>query len=70
MERPNCPLLMPGLTGSAVSFSVPVYCRTPNGRVRVPSRGELLSLCSVGQYLDCPGYLRWEPELRAAGTAP
>lgn len=58
-EVSNCPFLTPKASGRAV-FSVSVYCRLPNGRVRVPTRDQLVFLCSAGQHHDCPGYLRWK----------
>lgn len=60
-DTPTCPFLIPRVSGRAGIFSVPVYCRLPNGRVRVPTRDELLVLCTAGQQYDCPGYRRWKP---------
>jgi hypothetical protein len=58
-EESNCPLLSPRVSGIPVIFSIPVYCRQPSGRVRVPSRDQLMSLCTAGHHHDCPGYRRW-----------
>lgn len=64
----DCPFLMPGVSGSRGRYPIPVYCRLPNGRVRVPSREQLVYLCSAGQHHDCPGYRRWTSrEPTAAG---
>jgi hypothetical protein len=38
--------------------SVGVYCRLPDGRVRVPGREEVKSFCLPGRYRDCPHYRR------------
>ena len=64
-ESENCPFLVPKLDGPPEKFSVPVYCRLPNGRVRVPARDQLVFLCTAGQHHDCPGYRRWKPGHRA-----
>ncbi|MDO8478748.1 MAG: hypothetical protein Q7W02_21625 [Candidatus Rokubacteria bacterium] len=55
----GCPLLMPGASKGRAGFQVAVYCRLPNGRVRVPTPDQLGSLCFAGRYRDCPGYRRW-----------
>jgi len=62
-DASNCPFLMPKLSGRAGIFPVPVYCRLPNGRVRVPTRDQLVVLCSAGHHHDCPGYRRWKPRV-------
>ncbi len=59
-EVSNCPFLIPKVSRRGAVFSVPVYCRLPNGRVRVPTRDQLMFLCTAGQHHDCPGYLRWK----------
>lgn len=59
-DEANCPFLVPALTGPAEGFPVPVYCRAPSGRVRMPSREQLLSLCSGGKHHDCPSCRRWQ----------
>lgn len=58
-DETNCPCLTPAVGHRAGVFPVPVYCRLANGRVRVPTRDELTSLCTVSQYHNCPGYHRW-----------
>jgi hypothetical protein len=60
-EESTCPYLTPKLSGRPATFSVPVYCRKPNGRVRVPSRDQLMALCTAGHHHDCPGYRRLKP---------
>ena len=64
-KLPSCPFLTPKVERRRGRFPVPVYCRMPNGRVRVPTREQLAFLCTAGQHHDCPGYLRWKPEHRA-----
>jgi len=58
-EESSCPFLMPRVSGPPMAFSIPVYCRQPNGRVRVPPRDQLMFLRTAGQHDDCPGSLRW-----------
>jgi hypothetical protein len=33
-----------------------VYCRLPDGTVRVPSRDETERFCTTGRQGECPGY--------------
>ncbi len=60
-EGSDCPFLTPKVSGRPPVFSIPVYCRQPNGRVRVPPRDQLMFLCTAGHHHDCPGYRRWRP---------
>jgi len=55
----GCPLLMPGARPEHGRAGVAVYCRLPDGRVRMPTREEFESLCFVERHRDCPGYRRW-----------
>jgi hypothetical protein len=68
-DRVACPHLMPKVVRRAGGFPAPasVYCRLPNGRVRVPSRDQVASLCTSGQYFRCTGYRRWERSWTASG---
>ena len=66
-EESNCPYLTPRVSGRAGVFPVPVYCRLPNGRVRVPPREQLVCLCTAGQHHHCPGYRRWRPSRGETG---
>jgi hypothetical protein len=59
IEAANCPCLTPEISPRRGSLPVPVYCRLGNGRVRVPSPEQLVSLCTAGQHHNCPGYRRW-----------
>ena len=65
-ETPNCPFLVPEVSDPLGPLSLPVYCRLPNGRVRIPTRDQLAYLCSAGHHQNCPGYDRWAPP-RAVG---
>lgn len=67
-EERNCPCLTPAVARRAGVFPVPVYCRLASGRVRVPTRDELASLCTADQYHDCPGYRRWAASLAWEGV--
>lgn len=65
-EESICPFLTPRVSeGTPVIFSIPVYCRQPNGRVRVPLRDQLMFLCTAGHHQDCPGYRRWRSKAMA-----
>jgi len=56
----NCPYLMPKVSARTAIHSLAVYCRLPNGRVRIPTSDQLKSLCVDGQHHDCPGYRRFK----------
>ncbi len=58
IEALNCPCLTPAVARRGGKFPVPVYCRLPNGRVRIPTPEQLASLCTAGQHHNCPGYRR------------
>jgi hypothetical protein len=64
----SCPLLVPEGYGLEDSSRLPFYCRRPDGRVRVPTRAELRSLCFDARYGDCPGYRR-AVEVALAGAS-
>ena len=67
MKAMDCPLLIPGASRKPGGVPIPVYCRLPSGRVRVPTRMELESLCFVERHQDCPGYRRWARIRTASG---
>jgi len=69
LDGAPCPNLMPRPVRRPGGFPVPVsvYCRVPNGRVRVPTREQLASLCVGGRYPNCPGYRRWARSWNASG---
>jgi hypothetical protein len=57
-ERANCPFLIPK---TSLPSPVPVYCRLPNGKVRVPTPDQLAVLCGADHYHDCMTFRRWDP---------
>ena len=62
-EATSCPCLIPALERRAGAFAAPVHCRPGKGRVRVPTRDQLASLCTAGASYECPGYRRWATSL-------
>ena len=60
-ERANCPFLIPKTSLLRAAIPVSVYCRLPNGKVRVPTPDQLAVLCSAGHYHDCTTFRRWDP---------
>ncbi|MBI4611610.1 MAG: hypothetical protein HY726_21685 [Candidatus Rokubacteria bacterium] len=56
IEHEGCPFLRPAMTVRLLAFPIAVYCRLPNGRVRVPSRDELIRFCTSRRSEDCPRY--------------
>jgi hypothetical protein len=67
MRTTDCPFFQPSRSLardlSAVGVyqdmtSVGVYCRMPDGTVRVPGREEVRAFCVPGRYQDCPHYQR------------
>jgi hypothetical protein len=53
-----CPFLTPPGSLSSDRTAVAIYCRFPNGRVHVPSREEVKSVCAVGRFRECLHYRR------------
>jgi hypothetical protein len=51
----ECPLVQPGVPSRDTTG---LYCRLPNGRVRVPEQEERLRYCLPGEFDACPVYLR------------
>ena len=66
--RANCPFLIPKTSLPLMVIPVPLYCRLPNGRIRVPAPDQLATRCSADHYHDCPTFRRWDPKRRE--TAP
>lgn len=58
VEIEPCPYLRPAAGELATTPPYAVYCRFPDGRIRVPSRDEVTRFCASGHNLDCPGYRR------------
>ena len=65
----GCPLLRPAGYAGSGRPPVPVYCRLPSGKVRVPTPAELGSLCFVERYRDCSGYRRWAKSRRGLAAS-
>lgn len=57
-EANACPFLRPETAERLAAFPVGVYCRLPDGRVRIPSRDELVRFCTTGRHDDCFAYRR------------
>ena len=57
-ETPKCPYLRPHRADRLAAFPMGVYCRLPDGRVRIPSRDELARFCTTGHHADCIGFRR------------
>ncbi len=55
VER-DCPFLQPVVADWIWMYPTGLYCKHPTGRVRIPSRGTVVSFCTSGHYDDCPGY--------------
>jgi hypothetical protein len=53
----ECPYLQPArpLSGGRL---IGIYCRMPDGRVRVPPEDERRRFCLRGQFEQCPAYRR------------
>ncbi len=71
-DASSCPFLAPTIGGLlGIYYPATVYCRLPNGRVRVPSPEQFAYLCTAGRHHDCPGYRRWKSRSRtSAGRSP
>ena len=57
----ECPLLQPSRSLGHRGRAIGVYCRVPDGRVRVPPTDELRRFCLAGQWPRCPVYRRHAP---------
>ncbi len=57
-ETPKYPYLRPVGADRLGAFPVGVYCRFPDGRVRIPSRDEPARFCTIGHHADCIGFRR------------
>jgi hypothetical protein len=53
-ESRECPHLLPAAPSTARS-TVAIYCRRPDGRVRVPRPDETHRFCFGPGWQDCPG---------------
>jgi len=53
-----CPFVNPARPRGRGAVDVAIYCRLPNGRVRVPRRDVTRRYCLPGAYEHCPTYLQ------------
>lgn len=60
-RRAASPFLIPKTSLPLAIIPVPVHCRLPNGRVRVPTSDQLAVLCGADHYHGCPTFRRWDP---------
>jgi hypothetical protein len=51
-----CPLLTAVLNDRLWVMPTSVYCRRPDGRVRMPGRTTLIRLCTAPSFRRCPDY--------------
>jgi hypothetical protein len=56
MNLEACPYLRGSPGKLAKGLTHAVYCRQPDGTVRVPSRDETARFCTTGRQRECPGY--------------
>lgn len=54
----GCPFLQPTRRLGRGDVAIGVYCRLPDGRVRVPARHELRAWCIPGRFESCPTHER------------
>jgi hypothetical protein len=50
-------MLVPVMADQLWLSPTSVYCRRPNGRVRVPAAATLACICTTPAHLVCPDYL-------------
>lgn len=51
-----CPYLVPVVADRLWMYPQSVYCRRPDGGVRVPGRATLVSVCTTDAFCACAGY--------------
>jgi hypothetical protein len=54
----ECPQLQPSRPFSSSGRIIGIYCRRPDGAVRVPRRDEVRTFCLTGRWRECPGNRR------------
>lgn len=57
----DCPFLQPSRPLGNHGRAIGLYCRVPDGGVRVPAADELRRFCLPGQWRQCPVYQRHAP---------
>ena len=55
----GCPFLQPTKTLTLEQRAIGLYCRLPNGHVRVPPLDKRRRVCLVGRWRDCPVFQRY-----------
>jgi hypothetical protein len=65
----ECPLLRPTRPVGTRGRLSGMYCRFPDGRVRVPAEDERERFCLIGQWQECPTYQRHAPAAWARAEA-
>jgi len=58
VETAVCPFLNPGFAEGPYAPSTALYCRLPDGRVRVPARDEVRRYCTPRDFDACLVYER------------
>jgi hypothetical protein len=61
---PRCPFLAPVVADWLWLHPAGVYCRRPDGRVRVPAEVTLARVCGTEAHRACPGYREGVPARR------
>jgi hypothetical protein len=57
----ECPFLQPARLVGRRGRLIGIYCRFPDGRVRVPAEDESRRFCLAGQWQECLAYQRHAP---------
>jgi hypothetical protein len=57
----ECPCLQPARPQGSSGRIIGLYCRRPDGGVRVPRRDELQRFCLTERWRECPGNRRHAP---------
>jgi hypothetical protein len=57
----DCPFLQPSRPLGVHGRLIGIYCRLPDGSVRVPRADERRRFCLPGHWEDCPVYRRHAP---------
>jgi len=51
----ECPRLQPSRPFGSSGRIIGIYCRRPDGAVRVPRREEIRTFCLTARWPECPG---------------
>ena len=57
----ECPHLQPARPSGSSGRIIGLYCRRPDGAVRVPSRDQVRMFCLTDRWPECPGNRRHAP---------